>query len=492
MSWIASKPIQRPVSGSLFRLGGAIREVEMNNSRRTPVARTRLFLETFVLLAVLSSLVIAGAGVQSEALDAERKAAVVRRVGELLSLNYVFPDKGKEMEAVIARKHAEGQYDKVSTPREFAGMLTADLRSVTGDKHLRVEYNPETVRRIRARNAMSAEEREKERRRALEVERRRNYGFAELEILDGNIGYLELTGFSGNENAGDTAAAAMNFLANADAVIIDLRGNGGGSPYTIQFISSYFLEKRTHLNSFQWRGQDEIQEFWTLPSVPGKRLYDKDLYILTSPRTFSAAEEFTYNLKNLKRATIVGETTGGGAHPGGSRIVDDGFFVWIPSGRAINPITKTNWEGTGIEPHIAVPQEKALDKAYADALGKQLDKATDDDRKFSLKWALDWLKAMNEPADVDRELLTKYVGHYRGGAITLEGGTLYTTLGGRKFKMIPVSSTYFVLEGFDTARVEFVPGKSGGDFAITVHFRDGSTETHSKLDRSSGARSRMF
>ncbi len=459
----------------------------MNISLKNQAPRVVVVLALALALVQFCSAPKADGRTQSGSLDAGRTAAVVKRVGELVALNYVYADKGKEMQAVIAKRHEEGGYEKVGGPRELAGMLTSDLRSVTQDRHLRVEYNPETVRRIRARNALSAAERRREEQRALEEERRRNYGFARLEILESNVGYLELTGFSGNPNAGDTAAAAMNFLADADAVIIDLRGNGGGSPYTIQFISSYFLRERTHLNSFQWRGREEIQEFWTFPDVPGKRLYDKDLYILTSRRTFSAAEEFTYNLKNLERATIVGETTGGGAHPGGLRIVDDDFAVWIPSGRAINPITGTNWEGTGIEPHIAVPQEKALDKAYADALGRQLARATDDGRKFSLKWALDGLKAKEGPVDVPPEILKKYAGRYRGGTVVLEEGTLFVTLQDRKFKMIPVSPAYFVLDGLDSARVEFVPAKSGGDFSIAVHFRNGDKESHEKLMNLSGA-----
>ena len=133
-------------------------------------------------------------------------------------------------------------------------------------------------------------------------------------------------------------------------MIIDLRQNGGGSPYTIQIISSYFLEEYTHLNSFEWRGSDSIEQFWTLPYVPGKKMYDTDLYILTSSRTFSAAEEFTYNMKNLKRATLVGETTGGGAHPGGDRIVNDYFLVWVPSGRASIPFPRQTGREKALRP----------------------------------------------------------------------------------------------------------------------------------------------
>jgi C-terminal processing protease CtpA/Prc len=297
-----------------------------------------------------------------------------------------------------------------------------------------------------------------------------------VELRDGNIGYLDLRFFTGQPEAYETIVAAMNFLANANAVIIDLRNNGGGNPYTIQIISSYFLEEYTHLNSFERRGEDTFQQFWTLRGVPGKKMYDTDLFILTSRRTFSAAEEFTYNLKNLKRATIVGETTGGGAHPGGFRIITDNFLVWVPNGRAVNPITKTNWEGTGIEPHVKVERDKALDKAHALALEKLLEKTEDESKKFSLQWGLDGLKARLDPAVVDLDILKKYVGSYTRGSITLEKDTLYLEAGTMTFKMIPVSESYFVLEGDTRVRLRFEQEPSGKYFDATAIFSDGNTE----------------
>ncbi len=422
---------------------------------------------------------------QPPALSAKERTEVVERVGSLIALNYIFPEKGEEMRKFLAKQLEEGKYEESVVPRELARKLTEDLRSVSNDRHLRVVYDPQQVERMKARMGRSAEEREKERQRAQEDERRGNYGFRKLEILEGNIGYLDLRGFSGLRDAGHTASAALNFLANTDAVIIDLRQNGGGSPFTIQVICSYFLRDATHINSFERRNSDTMQQFWTLPYVPGKTLFDTDLYVLTSGRTFSAAEEFTYDVKSLKRATIIGETTGGGAHPGGYRIVNDGFLVWVATGRAVNPITKTNWEGTGIEPHISVPQEKALERAHEVALEKLLENAADEDeaRKFSLKWALDGLNARNNPFDVDEETMKKYVGKYGELEVTLEKGALHLTAGGRKFKMAAVSKTYFVVEGSDTARVEFVRdegGERGGGYSITAHLRSGQREYYER------------
>ena len=415
-------------------------------------------------------------------LDSAIKATVVKGVGRQLVDHYIFPETAEKMDAHLKAQLDQGKYDAIKDVQTFAGILTRDLRSISKDKHIRVTFDPEAVRRIRAGESRDEKDRERERKAALERERRRNFGFRRLEILEGNIGYLELTGFSGSSEAAETITAAMNFLAESDAVIIDLRGNGGGSPFTIQIISSYFLKEYTHLNSFEWRGDDTIKQFWTLRHVPGKKLYDTDLYILTSPRTFSAAEEFTYNLKNLKRATIVGETTGGGAHPGGARIVNDSFLVWVPSGRAINPITGTNWEGTGIEPHIKVNQMKALDTAHQKALEKIAGETNDPEHKRGLQWALDGLKARLEPAEVDEEMLRKYVGTYSRGEAFVKEGRLFFKTGYRAFPLIPLRDNYFVLEGWDAMRIEFVEDETGGGYVIRGHRRNGAPEISRRVD----------
>jgi C-terminal processing protease CtpA/Prc len=196
-----------------------------------------------------------------------------------------------------------------------------------------------------------------------------NCGFEKAERLEGNIGYLKLNFFGRPDLCAPTATAAMSFLAHVRALIVDLRDNGGGDPRMVAWISSYLFDARTHLNDLYERKRDKRYEFWTRPDVPGARLGGKaPVFVLTSKRTFSGAEEFTYNLKNLKRATIVGETTGGGAHPTGPHKVEEHFFVGVPSGRPINPITKGDWEGTGVAPDVKAPADDALDVAKKLAL----------------------------------------------------------------------------------------------------------------------------
>jgi C-terminal processing protease CtpA/Prc len=200
-----------------------------------------------------------------------------------------------------------------------------------------------------------------------------NHGFAKVERLPGNIGYLEFLNFMDEELGADTVAAAMNFINGTDALIIDMRKNGGGNPAMVALVCSYlFGPEPVHLNDLYWREGNRTDEFWTKKEVAGKRYLNKDVYVLTSKRTFSGAEEFSYNLKNLKRATIIGETTGGGAHPGGGFRISEHFGMFVPTGRAISPITKTNWEGTGVTPDISVPADQALHVARITALKKSL------------------------------------------------------------------------------------------------------------------------
>ena len=455
-------------------MGGGIAMIGTNTKKLGLIILLLLFFFTIIGLPVFPQ--------EKEAeekpltLDEEMRTRVVKRIGQLMENHYVFKEIGEKMTESLNTQLEEGKYSKIDDVHEFSRILTKDLRSVSKDRHIRVTYSPEMVKRIRAGQSRSEEEREKERKANIERQRRQNFGFRRVEIREGNIGYLDLEGFSGLSQAGETIVAAMNFLANADAVIIDLRNNGGGSPYTIQIISSYFLEEYTHLNSFEWRDADSIEQFWTLRYVPGKKMYDTDLYILTSSRTFSAAEEFTYNMKNLERATLVGETTGGGAHPGGDRIVNSYFLVWIPSGRAINPISKTNWEGEGIAPHIAVPRDQALDKAHSIALEKLLEKTDDEGRKHQLNWALDGVKARIEPAEVQPETQKKYVGNYTRGEVKLKERQLFIQVGPRQFKMIPLSDTYFVLDGEPDIRVEFTFNEKNKEYEIIGHFPDGRKE----------------
>jgi retinol-binding protein 3 len=298
------------------------------------------------------------AGTSASDLNFKIDAATRTRVidGTIADLNefYVFPETAKKMEDSLRTRQKKGEYDSVTDGDAFATMLTENLREVSHDKHLRVSFSPASrPERPPGPDPNSVAQYRKEMEQI-------NCGFDKVEILDGNIGYLKFNMFADPDVCGATAVAAMNFLGNVDAIIFDLRENGGGDPKMIALISTYLFSEPTHLNDLWERKTDTTEQYWTLPYVPGKRLDGKPAYVLTSKETFSGAEEFSYNLKNLKRATIVGETTGGGAHPVSGHRIDDHFMIGVPFARAINPVSKTNWEGTGVEPDVKVPAADAL------------------------------------------------------------------------------------------------------------------------------------
>ncbi len=278
--------------------------------------------------------------------------SVVTELADLMNRNYVYPEHGEAMHTLLMNKLNNGEYDQYETQEELANVLDIDLKSVVLDKHIRVSFDPERAESILNRDPNGGRE------------PLANSGFDKVEILEHNIGYLDLRGFVDIRFAEEDAMSAMDKLIQADAIIFDLRQNGGGSPSMIRFISSYiFGDEPLHLNTFYWRPGNSYSETWTNPEFAPVRKPDIPVFVLTSDYTFSAAEEFTYNLKHTKRATIVGEVTGGGAHPGGPSVFSDGFIVNIPRGRAINPVTKTNWEGVGVVPHVFISSEDALKKA---------------------------------------------------------------------------------------------------------------------------------
>jgi retinol-binding protein 3 len=287
-------------------------------------------------------------GDPAEPLSAEERTKVIEVLAQTLETKYVFPDVGKQMAQQVRKNLEEGKYNEIENISLFAQTLTRELREICSDKHLSVRAGAPQPRNGGSQNSARAS----------------NYGFAKVEMLPGNIGYLKFDYFDPSEGAKKVAAAAMQFLENADAIIFDLRENGGGSPEMIAFLQTYLFDKKVHLNSFYNRAEDSTSESWTLDEVPGKRFGEKKpVYVLTSSYTFSGAEEFSYNLQQMKRGTIVGEKTGGGAHPVRSVPLGKRMGMSLPFARAINPISKTNWEGIGVIPHVAAPSDQALQKA---------------------------------------------------------------------------------------------------------------------------------
>jgi hypothetical protein len=436
-----------------------------------------------VLGALLTAGVLLGSAVSpaqpgggaGEPVNAAMRAKIVDRVSAALNETYVFPDVARKMEASLRKKLKAGAYDKIANSAELAEVLTRDLQEVSKDKHLTLRFAPTPPPGLDAKGPGDPAARAQLRRELAAV----NFGFEKVERLTGNVGYLDLRAFIGAELAGDTAVAAMNFLAHSDALIIDLRQNGGGEPSMIQLITSYFFDEPTHLNSFYFRKGNTTEQYWTSAHVAGKRMTDVPVYVLTSPNTFSAAEEFTYNLKNLKRATIVGETTGGGAHPVSAHFLEDvRLLMAIPFGRAVNPITGTNWEGTGVTPDLQIAADKALGVAHVDALKKLRARARDDQRKQQLAWALQKVEALARPATVSPEVLKSFAGSYGTSALLYENGSLWyqRRQGGFKVRAVPMTEDTLMLEGIDFHRLRIEKDASGKVTGLSGLFDDGRIE----------------
>ncbi len=317
------------------------------------------------------------------AISAEERSAAVDAALEAVKNSYVFPDAAEQMATVVRASQKKGDYDKLDGAVAFAARLTTDLQSINGDKHLRVRLLPPNGS---AAGPMTPENAAKT-----------GYGVARAEVLPGNIGYVDLRLFFQVEMARDALVAAMNKVAGTRAIIFDLRKHRGGDPATVSFLASYlFGSERVHLNSIYRRTDGSTTPFYTNPNVPGEHFGpDKPVYLLTSSGTFSGGEEFAYDLQTQKRATLFGETTGGGANPGGGRPLPGGLSIFVPNGRAINPITKTNWEGVGVKPDRPMPAAEAFAAAYRELLGKiDLSKETPESRAAIAK-------ALKDPKSVE-------------------------------------------------------------------------------------------
>ncbi|GFE81438.1 hypothetical protein GCM10011487_34380 [Steroidobacter agaridevorans] len=296
----------------------------------------------------------AGANAAEVVLDEAQRSRVIDGAAKLLAQFYLFPDVGRTTAEKLGTQQKQGAYRDITDGRIFAIRLTDDLRTLTGDKHVTVDFF--------AKSTPPAEPTARPRPDPARLAAT-NCGFAKAEHYPPNIGYLKLNGFEEPDHCGSTAVAAMTFLADSDSIIIDLRDNGGGAPRMAALISSYLFDEVVHLDDLYDRNQNITEQFWTVPYVPGKKKAGKNVFVLTSNRTFSAGEVFSYDLKSLKRATLIGETTAGGAHTVAPHRIDDHFFIRVPFGRFVNPITKTNWESTGVEPDVKVPAAEALDEA---------------------------------------------------------------------------------------------------------------------------------
>jgi hypothetical protein len=398
-----------------------------------------------------------------DTLTNKKRETIIKWVASEFLEHYVFSDVGETMSAFIENKFNIGGYDSIITLSDFTALLESDMKSISKDKHIKIRYG-EAPTDFEDENALREE----------------NFGFRDVEILPGNIGFISFFQFYHPKYAARTAKAAINFVANSDALIIDLRANGGGFPEMRTLLCSYFFNDPVCLLEFR-NSSGVLSRDSTSKNVDGPKMPDIPIFILVGPSTFSCAEDFTFCMQNLKRATVIGEKTGGGAHDSKILICPfESIFIQIPYREGADPVTKKTWEGTGIQPDIVVPWENAKMVAMIEAT-KVLLKSNKSDEYWNNLW--EWIKKDYEiklnPIEIDNMHLNEYIGQYEDFNITLDNCELhFQYLERPKTKLVPVGADDFNIFYQDDIfnsmqRIKFVRDETGKIKGFYYHMNNG-------------------
>lgn len=425
----------------------------------------------------LVTLIAFGLQAQQTAQPKPSPEMLIDSLNEALHSTYIFPDRSEAIARYLSGRLKQKAYTNITDPAKLAYAIQQDMNTAHRDPHLRIYYEPLFEADLRKPRRVPVQDTTQVNR-----ERTNNFSFIQLQILGGNIGYVEFTGFSGFiEEAKPTIAAAFRFLSNATAIIIDLRKNGGGSPWMVKHIASYLVKDSMRLNDIYERRKDKTVQFWADPAEAGNMRLTMPLYILTSRETFSAAEDFTYAMQVNKRAVIVGDTTGGGAHPTGPVPLGQGFVADIPLARSINYRTQTDWEGVGVLPDYPCNRDRALLKAQQLIFSERAKIARSDTERQEINWLLQSLLAHDYDHTINTTTLRSYEGTYGRFLVYVQENKLYIddlNGKGRKFLLRPITPAHYL--GSDWFQVEFIPvdGKvtrmkmSGKPGWINVHEKE--------------------
>lgn len=350
-----------------------------------------------LILSALCATLCVGLSAQTAPapLSPAQRKAVVTSLAQAFKARYVFPEVAAKTAKALEAKAAAGGYDGAKDVDALAQALGKDLRDQAQDVHCRVVMAPE-VKEAEDDDRPPTPKEVEQTHREMEAFA---YGILKVERLPGNVGYLDLRGFGPTYAVAPAYDAALTLLAGSKAIILDLRRNGGGEPASVAYLLSHFFPEgdARHLNDLRYREGDRTQQYWTSPVSAH---FGGQVYVLTSPRTFSGGEECAYDLQTQKRGILVGETTGGGANPGGLVPLGEGLAAFIPSGRAVNPITGTNWEHVGVKPDIPVPAAEALKTAWAAVVKAEAAETKDPEEKAYLTDLLDRIQRDDLPKPV--------------------------------------------------------------------------------------------
>lgn len=423
--------------------------------------------------SVLAVLALAPLSYAFAAVPRETPRVYVEGVASTIEENYFDEARATEIAAKLRGAAAKGEYDALTNPRDLASRLSVDLTPF--DQHFRVNWSDQTRAQATTDSPVLSPAGAQERLR------RGNYGVRRVEVLPGNVGYLDLREFAPFEFGADAQPAraaidaALQLIAGTDALVIDLRDNGGGAPQMVGYLSSAFVRKDADIfNTFHGRGRTMSEA--PLDWHPQPRL-DTPLFLLTSARTASAAEAFAYTLQNARRATVVGEASMGAANPGGDVDAGHGFTVFVSFASPVNPVTKTNWEGTGVTPDVAVAPADALATARRLALEALVAKGQRPEVITDTRWALDALRA--ESAASPRVDADDYAGTYGVMGIATARDRLVLTQGRRPARtLLPLGDDIFAVQENPSLRVVFQRDAKGRVEALELHFSEGDVRRH--------------
>ena len=435
----------------------------------------------FAIIFMLCGQLLFAQNKQPPQIDGNTRKAVLQSICNAINSYYVFPDRAKSMSDYIKKQGEAGKYDSLNNPSDFANEVVKDIRSVFNDKHLRIEYDPELEKDIikfisSKRGADQVSEAD------IAQDRKKNFYFKKIEILPSNIGYIEFTNFaSPSLPARKTVNAAMQFVSNTDALILDLRNNFGGNAAMANEILGYFFNARTYTG----KSFNRIENKWVDNYVENKKAVTQGLvlnmpvYILTSNRTFSAAEGLAYTLQSMKNVVIIGDTTRGGAHLTRSFSLGNGFVGFIPYLRGENVKTKTDWEGTGVIPDIKIEESKSLLTAQNTILTRKLAAAANDTEKRKISWLINYYKSTNSDVVADSSNAAKFIGRFAEFEITVKENQLMfrdtNQPNNNPKKLTAITSTLFQV-GNDY-QVEFIIEENGSCNSIKMYWEDGWVET---------------
>jgi len=385
-------------------------------------------------------------------LSAAERDAALKAIITAFEQQYVFPEMRPRIVERLKTAQRRGEYG-VDDPMVFAEKITKDLRDVSRDKHLSLSVDPVGYAAALVGDEGEAGQLALWRRQAI----RNHHGLTETKVLAGNIRYLRISGFEwAQDESGLAYDAAMKFLKEGDAAIIDIRGNGGGWPEAVRYLVSHFMRGNVLEMTFL-EGSAAPEQSRTLDHLPAGRLHGIPLYVLIDGGSVSAAEAFAYDVQQFKLGELVGSTTIGAANNNKMLPIAPGFVLSISYGRPVHPISKTNWEGVGVAPTVEAPPARALEIAHSLALKQLSEKSgVSEENLAEYAWAKVAVDAGLHPVTYAPEQLQSFAGSYGPAKVDFRDGTLWLSRPNRPvLRLLPLTAEgLFAVEFNDHLRVK--------------------------------------